>query len=63
MVIKEHKIFVALSESIYWKQAYFQVFDGTSIERNTAPPNDGPGSIENLSNIRTDLRQHWHYGH
>ena len=45
MVIKEHKICVALSESLYWKQAYFQVFDGTSIERAIAPPSDGPGSI------------------
>ena len=45
MVIKEHKIFVALSESLYWKQAFFQVFDGTSIERTIAPPSDGPGSI------------------
>ena len=45
MVIKEHKIFVALSESLYWKQAYFQVFDGTSIERTIAPPCGGPGSI------------------
>ena len=49
MVIKEHKIFVALSESLYWKHANFQVFDsafdGTSIERAIAPPSDGPGSI------------------
>ena len=45
MVIKEHKICVALSESLYWKQAYFQVFDSTSIERTIAPPSDGPGSI------------------
>ena len=45
MVIKEHKIYVALSESLYWKQAYFQVFDGSSIERAIAPPSDGPGSI------------------
>ena len=26
MVIKEHKICVALSESLYWKHANFQVF-------------------------------------
>ena len=45
MVIKEHKIFVALPESLYWKQAYFQVFDSTSIERTIAPPSDGSGSI------------------
>ena len=45
MVIKEHRICVALSESLYWKQAYFQVFDGTFIERTIAPPSDGPGSI------------------
>ena len=45
MVIKEPKIFVELSESLYWKHAYFQLFDGTSIERAMAPPNDGSGSI------------------
>ena len=45
MVIKEHKIFVALSESLYWKHANFQVFDSTSIERTIAPPSDGLGSI------------------
>ena len=33
MAIKEHKIFVALSESLYWKQAYFKVLDGTFIKR------------------------------
>ena len=44
-VIKEHKIFVALSESLYWKHANFQLFDGTSIERAMAPPSDGSGSI------------------
>ena len=41
MVIKEHKICFALSQSLYWKQAYFQFFDGTSIERAMAPPSDG----------------------
>ena len=45
MVIKEHKIFVALSESLYWKQANFQVFYGASTETEIAPPSDGPGSI------------------
>ena len=45
IVIKEHKIFVALSESLYWKQTYFHVFDSTSIERAIAPPCDGSGSI------------------
>ena len=45
MVIKEHEIFVALSQSLYWKQAYFQVFDSTSIERTITPPSDEPGSI------------------
>ena len=43
MVIKEHKICLALSESLYRKQAYFQVFDSTSIERALAPPSDGSG--------------------
>ena len=45
IVIKEHKIFVALSESLYWKQTYFHVFDSTSIERAIAPPCDRSGSI------------------
>ena len=45
MVIKEHIIFVALSESLYWKHANFQVFDSTSIERTIAPPSDGSVSI------------------
>ena len=45
MVIKEHKFFFALSESLYWKQAYFQFFGGTSIERAMAPPSDGSGLI------------------
>ena len=63
IVIKEHKISVALSESLYWRQAYFKVFDGTSIERAMAPPSDGSGLIEKHSNIRSDIRQHWHYGH
>ena len=45
IVFKEHKISVALSESLYWKQAYFQFFDGTSIERDMATPSDGSGSI------------------
>ena len=45
MVIKEHKIFVALSESLYWKHANFQVFDSAFIQRTIAPPSDGPGSI------------------
>ena len=44
-VIKEHKIFLALSESLYWKHANFQVFDSTSIERAIAPTSDGSGSI------------------
>ena len=43
MVIKEHKIFVAHSESL--KKAYFKVFDGTSIERAIATTSDGSGSI------------------
>ena len=43
MVIKEYDIFVALSQSLYWKQAYFHVFDGTSIERAIAPPSNGSG--------------------
>ena len=63
MVIKEHKISVALPESLYWKHANFHVFDGTSIERAMAPPSDGSGSILNHPNIRSDIRQHWHYGH
>ena len=63
MAIKEHKIFVAPSESLYWKQAYFHIFDGASIERAIAPPSDGSGSIQKHSNIRSDIRQHWHYGH
>ena len=63
MAIKEHKIFVAPSESLYWKQAYFHVFDDTFIERAIAPPSDGRGLILNYSNIRSDIRQHWHYGH
>ena len=62
MVIKEHKIFVALSEALYWKHAYFQLFDSTSIERAIAPHSDGSGSILYHSNIRSDIRQHWHYG-
>ena len=45
MAIKEHKIFVAPSESLYWKQAYFHVFDDTFIERAIEPPSDGTGSI------------------
>ena len=45
MVIKEHKIFVALSESLYWKHANFQVFDSAFVERAIAPPSDGSGSI------------------
>ena len=63
MVIKEHKIFVAISESLYWKHANFQVFDSTSIEITIAPPSDGSESISNDSNIRSDIRQDWHYGH
>ena len=58
MVIKEHKIFVALSESLYWKPANFQLFDGTFIERAMASPSDGSGSILNHSNIGSDIRQH-----
>ena len=45
MVIKEHKICVALSESLYWKHANFQVFDSAFVERAIAPHSDGPGSI------------------
>ena len=45
MAIKEHKIYVAISESLYWKQANFQVFDSTSIEITIEPPSDGSGSI------------------
>ena len=33
IVFKEQKISVALSESLYWRQAYFKVIDGHSIER------------------------------
>ena len=62
MAIKEHKFCVALSEALEWKHGYFQVFDGTFIERALAPPSDGSGSILNHSNIRSDIRQHWHYG-
>ena len=62
MVIKEHKIFVELSESLYWKHANFQVFDSAFIQRTLAPPSDRSGSILNHSNIRSDIRQHWHYG-
>ena len=43
MAIKEHKIFVALSESLYWKQANFQVFDSAFIEKAIAPPSDVSG--------------------
>ena len=43
--LRSTKFFIALSESLYWKQAYFQVFDGTSIERTIVPPSDGSGSI------------------
>ena len=63
ILIKEHKIFIVLSESLYWNQAYFHVFDGTFIERAMAPLGDGSGSIINNLNIRSDIRQHWHYGH
>ena len=63
MDIKEHNIFVALFESLFWKQDHFKVFDGSSIERAIAPPSDGTGSIVNHLNIRPDIRQHWHYGH
>ena len=45
MAIKEHKIIVALSESLYWKQAYFHVFVSAFIERAIAPPREGSGSI------------------
>ena len=43
MVIKEHKIFFALFESLYWKQAYFHVLASACIERAIAPPSDGSG--------------------
>ena len=59
MLIKEHKIFIALSESLYWNQVDFHVFYGTFIEKAS----DGSGSILNHANIRSDIRQHWHYGH
>ena len=42
MVIKEHKIFVAFTMFLYWKQAYFQGFEGTYTERAIAPPNSTP---------------------
>ena len=45
MVIKKHKICVAPSEALYWKQACFKVFDSTAIERAIAPPSDGSISI------------------
>ena len=45
IVFKEQKISVALSESLYWRQAYFKVIDGHSIERAIAAPSDGSGSI------------------
>ena len=45
IVIKEHKIYLALSESLYWRQAYFKFFDGHSIKRAIAPPSEGSGSI------------------
>ena len=48
MAIKEHKIFVAPSESLYWKQAYFHVFDGTFIERAIAPPRMGQGQFKTI---------------
>ena len=54
IVNKDHKIFVALSESLYWRQAYFKVFDGPSIER---------AIMMGQGNIRSDSRQHLHYGH
>ena len=34
------QIFVVLSESFYWKQAYFKVFDSASIERAIPPPSE-----------------------
>ena len=45
MAIKEHKICVAPSESLYWKHANFQVFDSPFVERAIATPSDGSGSI------------------
>ena len=45
IVIKEHQIFVAPSGYLYWKQTYFQVFDGTSTEKDIEPPSDRSGSI------------------
>ena len=45
MAIKEQKIFVEPSEALYWKHAYFHVFESTSMERAIAPPSDGSGSI------------------
>ena len=43
MAFKEHTIFVAPSEALQWKHAYFHVFDSTFIERAIAPPSDGSG--------------------
>ena len=51
------------SEAFKWKHAYFHVFQGTFIERAVAPPSDGLGQILNHSNIRSDIREDWHYGH
>ena len=54
--IKEHKIFVAISEALQWKHAYFQFFDRTFIERAIVPPSDGSGPILNHSSIRSDIK-------
>ena len=55
MVIKEHKICVAPSEGLFYKQACFKVFDSTNIERAIAPPSDGSGSILYHSSIRSEI--------
>ena len=61
--LRSTKFLLPTSEALKWKHDYFQLFDGTSIERAMAPPSDGSGSIQNHSNIGSDIRQHWHYGH
>ena len=62
-IIKKQKNFAVVSEFFYWKQVYFQVFDGTSTKKEIAPTSDWSGSIEKHSKIRSDNRQHWHSGH
>ena len=62
-IIKKQKNFDVVSEFFYWKQVYFQVFDGTSTKKEIAPTSDWSGSIQKHSKIRSDNRQRWHYGH